>query len=75
MSRAPLGSRHVWAAISGSGDAGASADAAGAARAWYWTSVGIRYLPGTTTMTPESAAEYEAVSDLHTSPAPNDAHR
>ncbi len=37
---------------------------AGAARAWYWASIGVRYLPGTTTMTPESAAEYKEVSDL-----------
>jgi hypothetical protein len=61
---AAFGRRRVQVALLGYLDTGAPASAAGAARAWYWTSVGIRYLPGTTTMTPESAAEYEAVSDL-----------
>ncbi|MDI6096990.1 hypothetical protein QLQ12_00010 [Actinoplanes sp. NEAU-A12] len=61
---AAFGRRRVQVALIDYLDTGAPADAAGAARAWYWTSVGVRYLPGTTTMTPESAAEFEAVSDL-----------
>ncbi|MEU5941154.1 hypothetical protein ABZ807_18615 [Micromonospora sp. NPDC047548] len=61
---AAFGRRRVQVALLDYLDTGAPADAAGAARAWYWTSIGVRYLPGTTTMTPESAAEYEAVSDL-----------
>ena len=62
---AAFGRRRVQLALLDYLDTGAPADAAGAARAWYWTSVGFKYRPGTTTMTPESAAEYEAVSDLH----------
>lgn len=61
---AAFGRRRVQLALLAYLDTGAPADAAGAARAWYWTSVGVRYLPGSRTMTPQSAAEYEAVSDL-----------
>jgi hypothetical protein len=31
---------------------------------WYWTQVPLTYLPGSDTPTPQSVAEYEAVSDL-----------
>jgi hypothetical protein len=61
---AAFGRRRVQLALLAHLDTGAPADAAGAARGWYWTAVGIRYLPGTTTMTPQSAAEHEAISDL-----------
>ncbi|MCI4066335.1 hypothetical protein MRQ36_28795 [Micromonospora sp. R77] len=61
---AAFGRRRVQVALLDYLDTGAAADAAGAARAWYWTSIRVSYLPGTTTMTPESAAEHEAVSDL-----------
>lgn len=60
---AAFGRRRVQVALLDYLDTGDPAEAAGAARAWYWTSV-VRHLPGTMTMTPESAAEYEAVSDL-----------
>ena len=43
---------------------GTAADAAGAARAWYPTLIGVRYLPGTRTLTPESAAERARFRDL-----------
>jgi hypothetical protein len=59
-----FGRRRVQLALLAYLDTGAPADAAGAARAWYWTSVGVKYMPGSKTLTPESAAEYEAVSDL-----------
>jgi hypothetical protein len=61
---AAFGCRRVQLALLDYLGTGPAADAAGAARAWYWSSAGIRYLPGTTTMTPESAADFEAVSDL-----------
>lgn len=61
---AAFGRRRVQVALLDYLDTGAPADAAGAARAWYWTSVGVRYLPGTTTMTPESAAEFAEAGDL-----------
>jgi hypothetical protein len=61
---AAFGRRRVQVALLDHLDTGVPADAAGAARAWYWTSVGVRYLPGTTTMTPESAAALAEVSDL-----------
>jgi hypothetical protein len=43
---AAFGRRRVQEALLDYLDTGTPTDAAGAARAWYWTSVGIRYLPG-----------------------------
>jgi hypothetical protein len=43
---------------------GTAADIAGAARASYCAQVPLSYLPGSSTPTPESVAEYEAFDDL-----------
>ena len=62
--RNAFGRRRVQLALLDYLEAGSGADAAGAARAWYWTSAPLSYVGGSTTPTPESLAEYEAVADL-----------
>jgi hypothetical protein len=44
---------------------GTNAERAGAARAWYWTIVPLRFVGGSPSPTPESMAERDAVADLH----------
>jgi hypothetical protein len=61
---AAFGRRRVQLALLAYLDSGSAPDAAGAARAWYWTQVPLRYVGGSSTPTQESAAEYEAFSDL-----------
>lgn len=59
-----FGRRRVKLALIDYLDTGTAVDIAGAARAWYSTQVPIRYVRGSQTPTPDSAAEYEAYSDL-----------
>jgi hypothetical protein len=59
-----FGPRRVQVALIAHLGTGTAADIAGAARAWYCAQVPLSYLPGSSTPTPESVAEYEAVSDL-----------
>ena len=58
------GRRRVRLALLGYLADGTAADVAGAARAWYPTLIGVRYLPGTRTLTSESAAELDRYRDL-----------
>lgn len=62
---AAFGRRRVQLALIAYLETGTSVDAAGAARAMYWTAVGVSYVPGSRNPTPESAAELEAVRDLY----------
>jgi hypothetical protein len=59
-----FGRRRVQLALIVYLDTGTAPEIAGAARAWYWTQVPLEYVGGSKTPTPESAAEYEAFSDL-----------
>jgi hypothetical protein len=61
---AAFGRRQVKSALLDYLRTGTNPERAGAARAWYWTGVSIKYIAGTRTMTPESKAEYDAVADL-----------
>ncbi|MFE9747111.1 hypothetical protein ACFYOT_19595 [Saccharothrix saharensis] len=61
---AAFGRRRVQLALLTHLDTGSAADAAGAARAWYWTEVRLRYPRGSDTPTPETAAEHVAFDDL-----------
>jgi hypothetical protein len=59
-----FGRRRVREALLAYLEDGTAADAAGAARAWYPTLIGQRFLPGTRTPTPETAAELAKYCDL-----------
>lgn len=61
---AAFGRRRVQLALIAYLDSDAAPDVAGAARAWYWTGVSLKRVAGSSTLTPENPAEYEAVSDL-----------
>jgi len=61
---AAFGPRRVQLALIAYLDTGTAPDMAGAARAWYWTQVPLVYVGGSKTPSPDSAAEYEAFSDL-----------
>jgi hypothetical protein len=58
------GRRRVRVALIEYLEAGTVAEAAGAIRAMYWTSIGLRYQPSTKILTPESAAERDSYRDL-----------
>ncbi|MBE8476397.1 hypothetical protein IQ210_36175 [Streptomyces sp. 3R004] len=59
------GRRRVKAALIDVLRTGSDAERAGAARAWYWTGVSVRYLDRENrVMTPESRAEVDSVADL-----------
>ncbi|MFC8343162.1 hypothetical protein [Streptomyces sp. NPDC057280] len=59
------GRRRVKAALIDVLRTGSDEERAGAARAWYWTGVSVRYLDGENrVMTPESRAEVDSVADL-----------
>ncbi|WP_433717751.1 hypothetical protein ACQP2Y_26595 [Actinoplanes sp. CA-051413] len=58
------GRRRVRVALTEYLEDGTVADAAGAIRAMYWTSIGLRYQPGTRILTPESAAERDSYREL-----------
>lgn len=59
-----FGRRRVRLALLDYLETGVTADAAGAARAWYWTLIGVRFVAGSSTPTPESAAELAKYQDL-----------
>lgn len=59
-----FGRRRVREALLTYLEDGPPADAAGAARAWYPTLIGQRFLPGTRTRTPETVAELAEHRDL-----------
>jgi hypothetical protein len=61
---AVFGRRRVQLALISYLDTGTAPDIGGAARAWYWAQVPLSYVGDSKTPTPESAAEYEAFSDL-----------
>nr|WP_107120427.1 hypothetical protein [Streptomyces antibioticus] len=59
------GRRRVKAALIDVLRTGSDVERAGAARAWYWTGVSVRYLDAENrVMTPESRAEVDSVADL-----------
>jgi len=58
-----LGRRRVRLALLDHLETGVAADAAGAARSWYWTLVPLRLEAGSRTPTPESAAERDRYQD------------
>lgn len=59
-----FGRRRVRVALLTYLEKGSPAAAAGAARAWYFTLIGQRFLPGTRTRTPETVAELAKYHDL-----------
>ncbi|MFV2104423.1 hypothetical protein [Micromonospora sp. LOL_024] len=61
---AAYGRRRVRLALLDYIETGIAADAAGAARAWYWTLVPLRYHVSLHTPTPESVAEQKKYHDL-----------
>jgi hypothetical protein len=61
---AAFGRRRVQLALLEYLGTGTNPQRAGAARAWYWTQVPLRYPAGARTPTQESKAEYEAHADL-----------
>lgn len=59
------GRRRVKSALIGYLRTGSDPERAGAARAWYWTGVSVRFLDWENrVLTPESQAEVDAVADL-----------
>jgi hypothetical protein len=61
---AAFGRRRVRVALLEYLENGVAADAAGAARAWYWTLLPLSFRAGSRTPTPESVAEREKYRDL-----------
>jgi hypothetical protein len=59
-----FGRRRVRLALLDYLETGTSADAAGAARAWYWTLLPLTYLAGSREPNPDSVAEREKYRDL-----------
>ncbi|HEV7713898.1 MAG TPA: hypothetical protein VGP16_37240 [Asanoa sp.] len=59
-----FGRRRVREALLDHLGEGSDAERAGAARAWYWTLIGVRFEPGTRTPTAASQAELDAYADL-----------
>lgn len=59
-----FGRRRVRLALLDYLETGIAADAAGAARAWYWTLVPLSFVGGSRVPTPESVAEHERYADL-----------
>jgi hypothetical protein len=61
---AAFGRRRVRLALLAYLETGTAADAAGVARAWYWTLVPLTYVGGSRFPTTESVAEHERYEDL-----------